>query len=193
MSLPNNILYLATEPVTFLAPDHLVIKPLIDYERGGVAINDASEGTNAYNWKIAYTGSEVRLSREPYSDFTVLFTTPGITEIGFAFTQNMAVTVCYVQDGLTKLYWFDTQISQYVTTEFPSVTSPKLAMDDKREYSSSISDILFCYLRAGNLCYRQQRDRYNTERVIVATQATKIRRIGMTTGLRFAVELNIAG
>lgn len=190
MSLPNNILKQVTDPVIFLSPDNVLTTPLEEQERGGVALSNSLEGITSYNWRMRYIGNELRLSREPYSDYSVILTVSGITEFSFSFTQNMSITISYVKDGVSKLYWFDSSVSNYVTTEFPGITSPKLSLDDKRDYSSNISDVLFFYLKDGNLCYRQQRDRFSIERIIAATEATKIRRIGMTTGIRFAVELN---
>jgi hypothetical protein len=100
MAFQDNVMRLATEPVTFLVPDNTLTMLLVDYERGGVALNDPSEGYNSYNWKATYVGEDVVLSREPYTSSEVVFSYPGITELSFAFDQNMAVTLAGMIDGV---------------------------------------------------------------------------------------------
>jgi hypothetical protein len=190
MALPDDNLTLFNGQPNFLVPDHIVKSPLIDYEIGGVAPQDNSQGNNSYEWKATYEEPEIRLSREPYCNYIVVLSEYDVTELSFTFDQNMRHIIAYIQNGLCKLHWFDIQINSYTTTSYPGAISPKVALDDKRDIATAYNDVLFFYLKDGNLCYRQQRDRFGIERVLAATNAPGIRRIGMTTGLRFAVELD---
>jgi hypothetical protein len=93
----------------------------------------------------------------------VAFSAPGITEFSFSFDQNMRLAIAFVQDGVAKLRWFDSVPGQTVITEYPSAITPRVVLDDKRFTQTSASDIIFAYMRNGDLYYRQQRDRFQTE------------------------------
>jgi len=191
MSLPNNRLTAIDTRPSFRVPDHIVKLPLTDYEIGGVAPQNNTEGNNSYEWKASYSDPEVRLAREPFCNHIVVLNAPGITELSFTFDQNMRHILAFMQNGVCKLHWFDTQTNSYTTTSYSGAFSPKVALDDKRTPSNTINDVLFFYLKEGNLCYRQQRERFATERVLTATDAPGIRRVGMSTNLRFIIELDV--
>ena len=48
--LPGNVPSTVAVPSEFLSPDDQVSSPLIDFERGGVALNNSSLGLNYQNW-----------------------------------------------------------------------------------------------------------------------------------------------
>ncbi len=188
MALPRNTLSAMPYPAAYLRPDdHARVNPLYDYERGGVALNDASQGVNAYDWKTWVEGDLIRLARAPYNNPVTLLTAPGTTWVSLAFDQNMRPTLAYMQAGACRLYWYDTAIASHATTTFADCTSPMLCMDDKRQGADSYNDILFFYIRAGHIRYRQQRDRYNTERTLTAVPPGYILQVGMAQNLRVQI------
>lgn len=185
---------LSTIPVEseFLAPDNAGVDELVDFEQGGVALNDASQGLNVRPWKCFLDGNNVMLQAE--SDPPVLiFTQSGIDYLSFCFDQNMRPCVTYRQGGSVYLRWFDSVPSQYVTTNFgTTLRDPRVCLDDKRNTQYALrSDIIFAYLRADMLCYRQQRDRFNIERILeVGIGSTaRLSNVGMTRGLRLQFDL----
>lgn len=191
--LPGNVL---SDSAVF-APTYVTTKTpspddmLRAWEMGGVAISDASQGLSVKLWQLRGVKHDdsatidVAISAPGVAE-TVLFSGDDITEIDLAFDQNMRPFVCYVQAGAAKYYWWDGSIPGYATvTMAAGVTNPRCCLDDHRDFDIANSDIILAYLRAGNLYYRQQRDRFNTERLLhaVGTGATLVY-VAMNTALR---------
>lgn len=188
MALPNNQLAATPVPSGYLSPDdHARVNTLYDYERGGVALNDASDGLLGYDWKVWVEGDDILLARAPYDSPTTLFTAAGTTWVSLAFDQNMRPNVAYMQAGACKLWWYDTTIPGATTTTFADCASPMLCLDDKRQGADSYNDVLFFYVRAGSIRYRQQRDRYTTERDLTAVPDGYILQVGMAQNLRVQI------
>lgn len=189
--LPNNVESMIPVPGVYLPPDDEVTSTTIDYELGGVAINDATQGLNIFRWQIRIAGSEAKIQREGQAE-TTLFSASDMREIGLAFDQNMRPHVVYkAGNGNMLLRWFDSTLQQYVTTDFGPARTPRIALDDKRVGASSTSDVVLAYLRGSSLFYRLQRDRFGVERTLRAglSEETRLRSIGMARNLRMNFEL----
>lgn len=173
-------------------PDDQVVSPLQDYELGGVAIGDPSRGLTFQPWR-SHVDSLGRVRLQPMNAApTIVHTEPGITELSFAFDQNMRPALGYVVAGLVRLRWYDSTVSNYVITDFPGLRSPRLSLDEKRPMLfGAISDVIFAYIRDSDLCYRQQRDRYLTEYVlrggVMSNQ--RIVSMGMNNSQRLQIEV----
>jgi hypothetical protein len=196
MSLPGDNMPNILAPVAFQQPDAQG-RPVrtLDYERGGIGLSDPSQGLLVQDWRARLDGDAVKVAPFPYEVETTLFSDPGITELSLAFDQNMRPAIAYMVGAQAKLWWFDQVANAVVTTNLDAdVRSPFLSMDDKRgpATTSNRNDILLFYIRGANLCYRQQRDRFDTERVLgpVASEALVITRAGMSRGLFMQVELS---
>lgn len=182
---------LSTEPVEgqFLAPRNIPPMPLVDYERGGAAIEDASQGLDVKDWRGRYIDGSIVLDAPGVAPTAVL-SVPGVTEFGFTFDQNMRVFIAYVDATGAHFYWYDTQIPGYTTTTLPAGSiTPKCSMDDKRTSQLLVSDIILAYVRNGNLYTREQRDRYSVEYLLKAGVGGKLIQIGMNDKLRFQFRL----
>lgn len=161
---------------------------LIDYEMGGVSIQDPSQGMSVRVWKLWLDGSNVVLAPDdaPYLA-TVLFSGEGITELTLAFDSNMTPVVAYVQAGVTKLRWYDLSLAppSYVTTVIDG-SSPYLSFDDRRQRLISKSDAMLFYLRDGIVRLRLLRDRFLTEYdwATIPAGATQIVAAGFDSGFR---------
>jgi hypothetical protein len=193
MSLPLDSISSTPAPSALLHPDGIERdNPTVDYELGGIALNDPSQGNQVQVWRCWTDGSSVWVAPEAnLSAKTLILTDFGITEVSLALDQNMAPTVTYVADGLCKLYWFDSLISGFRTTTYPNHYTPMLTLDDKREGQTGTSDVLFFYVRDRKLCYRQQRDRYGVERVLQAVPSNEVRimSLGMNSGGRLQAKM----
>ena len=185
LMLPQDTL--SAEPVNapFLGGRALPVKNLIDYETGGINIQDASQGLEYQVWKAEVINSkDIFLSAENGFKARII-TGVNITEVSFTFDQNMRPVIAYVENGLAKLRWFDSAIAQFTTTPYPNIITPRLALDDKRNRQSLISDVIFAYLRDGKLFYRQQRDRYSIEHLeAVNVDSSGLIKIGMNRQYR---------
>lgn len=171
------------------------IGPMLDRENGGVALQDPSQGLLVRQWLGTASSTQIQISTQGVSPIVVV-NDVDISEFSFSFDQNMNVVVAYVAGGVTKLNWFDVMVPGQVTTSFGSLVTPKVSLDDKHELANDTSDVIFSYIRDGSLYYRQQRERYQTERLLADATTLeengisdpRLRRIGMNVNLRFQWE-----
>lgn len=192
MALPDNTLSSRAVPARFSGARSGATSNTVDYEDGGIALNDASQGLLVQRWRARLfdsgkAESRVVLDATNVPEFDWL-TVPFMTEISFSFDALMRPAVAYVAGGAAFLNWYDSESAEYITTTLPAgVTTPRVALDDKRYMQSNgyqLSDVILGYVRGGNLYYRQQRDRYTIERLLT-TNVKPLIRIGFNRGLRF--------
>ena len=175
-----------------MEPDNLPFRRLVSHERGGVAINDPSQGMDVQNWRLESDGSLVRLFSELGSPIE-LFPDSGIQQLSLSFDQNMRKIIAIEHEaGGVDLIWYDTLVALEVTSPFAGIRSPVLSLDDKRKSQSGTSDVIFGYIRNSDnmLCYRQQRERFTVEHELTQLDArSRLRNLGMTTKLRMQFEV----
>ena len=165
---------------------------LVDYEMGGIALNDASQGLQVQLWTVRYdkaTG-DVLLSA-PSAPETVAFNRPAVTELSLAFDQNMNPFIAFVQGGAAKFWWYDPLVPGQVFEEslIAAAITPRCTLDDKRGTQTANSDIILAYVRGGALYFRQQRDRYQVERLLQGGVNGGLKWIGMNANFRLQFEL----
>jgi hypothetical protein len=195
VSLPNGALSSPTYVAAFLSPDDIErVDRRLDYERGGVGLNDPSQGLLVRDWRARVVGSDVLVSGFPYITETVVTSAANIVEVSLAFDQNMRPAVAYLVGDTASLYWFDSFLAAPTTTVIGAgITSVFLTTDDKRDVATQVNsnDIILFYLRGGTqFCYRQQRDRFATEYVLdnIEDGYPYILRAGMGVGNRLLSE-----
>lgn len=176
---------------TYYAPDNLSgFTRQVDYERGGVALHDASRGLRYQNWKLAYdhVSKEVVLTNE--SGFLqVMFTSIGLTQLAIAFDLSMTPYIAYTEKGVTWLRWVMSN-GTHVKMVVPGATQPRLTLDDRRPGNEVNSDVVLFYLKGNQLCKRYLRDRFEDEYIMAdGVDGTRLGRVGMTTGNRVQVEV----
>src|SRR6056297_2820812 len=96
--IPDQRLSTTTLTAPFLHPDGLVTSPLKDYELGGRALNDPSEGLQVQVWTCYVDGDDIMIQAGDSAP-EVLFTAAGTTEVALAFDQNMRPAVAFTQSG----------------------------------------------------------------------------------------------
>lgn len=165
----------------FLHPAKGPLDLLVDYEMGGVALNDASQGSNVKVWTVGYSGADVIVSA-PDTAPSVLFTRPGITELGLAFDQLMRPFVAFTDGGGSTFWYYNSLTSTQEFFPYLPAGSVHLrcSLDDKRPLGNPTSDIIVSYLRDGNLYYRVQRDRYLDEVLYAEDAGSFLICMGMT-------------
>lgn len=162
---------------------------LTDYENGGIAIGDASEGLLYQIWSGDCDGTDINLI-DATGNRTLVYTGTDISAFSFTFDQNMRVNLAFIEGGEGKLYWYDSTISDFITTNYGSTyTNTRVFLDDKRLSQTGNSDIIFTYVRRevddSFLCFRMQRDRFLTEYVLRSDMSTySIENFGMGRNLR---------
>jgi hypothetical protein len=194
MALPDNALSSTPVASPLIAPDSDPRADFSeDYERAGVAVNDPTQGLDVKTWRGWTDGTSVFVAPLPtLSPVTTVVTGANITEVALSFDQNMEPTVAYVEGGMVKLRWYDSQAGSTVTTSWLGVRSPMLTLDDKRATAGSTSDIIFAYIRDGQARYRQQRDRYNVEYTLgpVPGPSSRLLRVGMGVNNRLQFKVS---
>jgi hypothetical protein len=176
----------------FDPPENIIRTSLyIDYERGGVNLNDPYLGLNKLNWKSNYLNGGIKIT-----DFNGFIQhTPleiaNVTELSFSFDRNMAVAIAYMVAGTSYLYFYDSTLGTYNTLIFNGITSIRLIHDDLREIADPYDDILFFYIKDNKVYFRRQRDRYVDEFEFcdLPEGKTRIQRLGFSNKLRLQVEL----
>lgn len=166
--IPGN--RLSVEPVVgkYYSPDNRKTSLLEWRQRGGIALQDPSQGLDLQSWYGVWSSvdSTVYLTPALTGIAQAIFTEPDVVEFSFAFDSNMRWTaVTRKADGVIKLRWYDATIGGYATTEFTGVYSVKLCHDDKRKYqvTKGASDVILSYIKGNSLYWRVQRDRYEVE------------------------------
>lgn len=158
--------------------------PLTDYETGGGALQDPSEGLMVQTWKATTNGSDIMLSAQN-SEPQVIYSGSDITEVSLAFDSNMNYFIAFVEGGRAKFKWYDSTISDFTVTSLGATDiNPRCTLDDKRAFNNSGRSIILCYLRNGNLYARYQNDRYSNEFDLGPTGWSELIKIGMGTNLR---------
>lgn len=139
--------------------------PLIDFEMGGAALNSSSVNLQEFLWTAECREDVIYVYREGVSEVPVL-TDTGITQIALAFDQTMRPHLAYVANGVSKFYWFDTLANAMTTMVLDGATTPRLCMDEKRQYYTNMSDVLLFYKKGIDVVARAQRERFLIEHVV---------------------------
>lgn len=191
MGMPQNALSSQTVTGTFFEPDDRFHGPFEDYERGGIALYDVSEGLMYQNWHLTYESDdqspnygEFTLTPETTGAPVMVHTVAGVKSCGLAFDQNMFPFICYeLLTGECEYWWYDTSVPAQITSSLPAGSvNPACCLDNKSEMQFDTSDILLFYFRGGSFYYREQRDRYTVEYLLrEATGNLTLDRVGMTT------------
>lgn len=178
--IPNNALSSQAINSPFIVPDRL--DELLDYEYGGIALGDVSQGLQAKLWSCFYENGQIKASNDLTTQ--VLLAVENVTALSLAFDFNMRPMVAYLANGHCYLWWYDSQAAVQITTDFgPSLSFPQLALDDKRSSQSANADVIFAYIKNNKAYMRIQRERFQIEHEI--TPAKRLIQIGMMTNYRF--------
>jgi len=200
MAIPENRLSTSLVERLWIPPDERERPTFtVDYEFGPIALNNTSKGLFYQPWTLSYDAgaSNLIVTPEVTGPPVVVLNTPGVTQCTLAFDQNGNVTIGFTGGGVPKLYWYDTLAANYVITTFDAdAIFPTVCLDDKRFTQSNSSDILMFYTRPVlglyNLYYRQQRERFETPRLLKTDTYPYLYKAGMNYGNRVQIAL-IAG
>lgn len=177
-----------------LPPDDLPKRPTIDYELGGIGLQNSSEGLMFQVWRCWFDRDNSAVMVEsPNTPPTKIFDQDKIVWLSFCFDQNMRWCAVYtMSDGLSFLRWYNSLIGGYDITPLASgVISPFLTLDDKRPSQTAASDIILAYIQNDTACLRVQRERFNIVHIWQEDIPKDwiIRNFGMSNKLRLQMEI----
>lgn len=182
--LPGGSLSIISMPAPIIGARSLQGTMLIDYEDGPIGLNDPSYGLNYQVWTLKVTEFGIYIESEN-THAEMLISAFNITEASLTFDQNGRPTIVYVQYARAFIWWYDSSIASRTTTDLGTgIRSPKIILDDKRQWQSSNSDIIVGYIKNDNLCYCQQRDRFSIEYVLAQNVFGRIQKLGMGNNFR---------
>ena len=166
--IPDEVLSTVAVPALFYPPRNRIREKLVDYDMGGVAIQDPSEGLQVKVWRCRFIDGDFVLDADDVAETVVYTPDVAAVEIGFTFDQNMQPFLTWIDEEDDSFFrWYDTTIADFVVTQLDGGTiTPRCALDDKRNASgvlAGLSDVILTYLRDDTLYFRAQRDRYDTE------------------------------
>lgn len=181
----------------FRAPDDRTRVALVDWSRGGLGIQDASEGLNLYDWRGVLNDSNELVVEVPgIVAPTVLYTFPvQAVEIAFSFDTNMNTVIGWTDENDDAWFrWFDPTIPGHTNIELAAGShSVRIALDDVRDSQADagITDTVVAYMRSGAIYYRLLRDRFETEYEFETGYDSiyQLGRVGLNVQLRFQFEL----
>lgn len=139
---------------------------LESFEVGGIELLNSSQGLLVRNWQAMTDGRHIFVKAEDSDKWLEVLKDNNITEIDLTFDQQMRIHLCYVSEGISKFYMYDSLGSKQTIKEYPNIRNPRISLDDKRtDIGSGNSDIIFAYIdkNTNELCYRVQRERYEQE------------------------------
>lgn len=190
--IPENRLSTTSVPGQFIDRVPVVPKPLESYEMGGVALNDPSQGLRVQLWTVRLVEGDVMLGA-PGVPETVQFSAPALTEVDVAFDQNMQPFVAYMEGTVAKFWWYDPLTASMEFVTLPAgCLNVRCTLDDKRATQVGQNDIILAYMKNGDLCYRQQRDRFTIERVLFDNVGGQLVAVGMSAQNRLQFHIRDA-
>lgn len=159
---------------------------------GPVALQDVSEGLHVRLWQARIDGNGVFIGAPGVDEIVWYSHGSQLREVSLTFNQNGAPAVAFVDaSGDAFLRWFDPVFGSTVNLALASTTvNPRVTLDDYRPFNIGNSDIVLSYIRAGQLHYRLQRDRFENEYTPPIgdggspASASQLRHLSMNAALR---------
>jgi len=182
----------------FIGARALAVTRTLDYEDGGLALQNPAGGLNRQVWQARLLNagekqSHVVMQAETVEPF-IIWQQPYLEEFSFSFDQNMQPVFAYRQSGRAKLRFFDSVPQAFSIIELEQgAMTPRVALDDKRDFLGyAQSDVILAYVWGGNLVKRLGSERYqNTHLVQANVGRAGLIKIGMNKGLRFQYRVKI--
>ena len=159
--------------------------PDVDYEDGGINLQDGSEGMLYQVWTGYIENNNITLTAPNQSAPTIIYSGTSLSDLSFTFDTNMNPHAVFTDGGVPKLLWYDTTIpaQAIMTLEWNDIAA--IFLDDKRPRQTGIADIIVFYVRSESLYYRLQRDRFGTEYLLKAAVGDSgVVVVGMGSNLR---------
>ena len=188
--IPGNFISLTLDPKPFKSPESKPYDPISQLIRGGTRIGYGSDGRDVKDYLVElFTDGLINITDTTSNQIVYTKTLVNTKTISATFDNNMNVVLCYQLLDTSNLHYFDLESNKYITKVVNNTTSCKVCIDDIRLINNANSDIIFGYTKDDNLYYRQQRDKYDIERLIDPCQGKRLLRLGQTENNRLQFEL----
>lgn len=157
---------------------------LIDFEQGGIALNDGSEGTDVQLWSGIYLDGGFRLSA-PSVAATTVYSTPNVTRFAFSFDQNMQPVLAWMDPAGSHVRFFaNTGHFQVLDLETGAV-NVCMSADTNDPRSTIIRNVILAYNVGDALMARVQVESYATPHVLRGAYQYALTACGPGTAYRY--------
>lgn len=175
-------------------PDNMPKRPTIDYEIGGIGLQDPSQGLMVQTWRCWFDRDRSAVMVEsPNTPPEKIFEQNDLVWLSFCFDQSMRWSAVYtLKDGESYIRWYDSLAGDYAITPLDEdVITPFLTLDDKRAIMLGSSDIILAYIQNETVYLRVQRERFQVPHVWQEDIPKEwiIRNFGMSNKLRLQMEI----
>jgi len=194
--LPGGNNRLHTAPVArFLGARATIITRLKDYDDGGIALNNPTQGLRMQTWHAwlqePYLEASKIIFKPNYGNSFVVFEASNLAGFSFSFDVNMQPVIAYsILNDQCYIRFYSTVINDFDILPIGKVITPCVALDDRRAIASSNylnSDVIVAYVKDNNLYCRFSRDRYSIENFLWSG-VPPLKKIGMNEKRRFQFE-----
>ena len=182
----------------FAYPDNLDKSDWVDKELGTASgLGDTPVRATAYEGRV--DGSTAQYRKLDAVPWTNIVTVAGMSpNMAFTFDQLMRPMITYqLGAGLNRvartayLYWYDTTLNSYQILSVANVKSPLVTFDYPADAAATFAEASWWYVRAGNVCYRKQSDRFTIQYVFATMPINRniIVTVGLGRNYRLHVQL----
>lgn len=145
---------------------------------GPQAIGEPINITDLGTWEMRLVGDTFTFIRPDSTTFDLVVPEALEAEhVDFTFDQNGGLLIVFTVAGRTKLRWYNPQVGEVVVTDFGLGTTPYIAPTTWNNVIGTV-EIIIVYYRSGDLRYRRQLDRYDTEYSLDVESAGDILHVG---------------
>lgn len=149
-------------PGTILEGKGLVNNLLVDYETGGIAIQDPSQGHEVQIWKAEVVDlRSIYISSETTAPVLFYSHMYPIKSVSLAFDQAMQPVIAFQDPINCYLFYYSSTILDFEILTLPfGSRSPKVILDEKRRLFLGQSQVMLFYLKGTTFYRREQSSRY---------------------------------
>lgn len=153
---------------------------------GGSTLNTSTSDLTERWWVTYQVGQNVVVAGQMgavYSNELVIFQEPEqIIDISLAFDQlNRPVIAYKLLDSQVKLYWYDSVLGDQTVSDITVGSDPFVLFDYPKRPFEQFADVLLFYVKNNRVYWREQRDRYQTEREVANVSTNKLVDVYVTT------------
>lgn len=197
--LVDNVDGLDFSPHLLGANNYISRNPLAAYASGGEKYRSApAMGMYYQTWECRFNPKNNLLTIDAGTlsePIVLLDTLRNVKRLNFALDLAMYPYVVVDEEvggNIETSFYFHSSLTQQLEKmPLGNVVDAHVVLDETRQVIAYHSDIILAYLKNGNLMYRQQRDRFQTERLLRKGNFERLVRCGMNVENRLVFEMGI--
>lgn len=185
--LPENKVTVTKQPPQWYVPERL--NQRIDYEKGGIALQNPSWGLNYQLWTLEYREYDhtLVLRGQIVPDIILKTGLVDVISVGLSFDQNMTPIYFYSIGTQTFFNWVTPEgVAQEII--LPNIRNPQLSRDEYRDFNLHNADVILSYVSGKQLIVRYQRHRFlpqYAQAIYTLPSDYEVVQVGLTKRMRY--------